>query len=235
MPIPTLPFTTLYGSAGKHQQLSKCGEALHRSWYQRGSMRPVLNGTSDPPAPVHLSPTKLQTHRIYCYCVYQHRLTRPIKTDITLNSRNTCLNPATLCWATNKALHWWSIEQKIIFMHLPLPETVGNVCFCRTETHSAWSEVRTAENKTGTRPDSRGKHIRESMSDKAKKAVKEWAGDRAKEEVFVGRRAAYRRWQGGRRRSVWLNLRLTFRTGEIDEVPLRFTLCGERRERNRNT
>ncbi len=134
MPIPTLPFTTLYGSAGKHQQLSKCGEALHRSWYQRGSMRPVLNGTSDPLAPVHLSPTKLQTHRTYCYGVYQHRLTHPIKTDITLNSRNTCLNPATLRWATNKALLWWSIEQKIIFMHIPLPETVGNVCFCRTET-----------------------------------------------------------------------------------------------------
>lgn len=103
MPIPTLPFTTLYGSAGKHQQLSKCGEALHRSWYQRGSVRPVLNGTSDPPAPVHLSPTKLQTHRTYCYSVYQHRLTHPIKTDITLNSRNTCLNPATLRWATQQS------------------------------------------------------------------------------------------------------------------------------------
>lgn len=34
-------------------------------------------------------------------------------------------------------------------------------------------------------------------------------------------------------RSVWLNLRLTCGTGEIDEVPLSFTLCGERGYRNR--
>lgn len=131
----------------------------------------------------------------------------------------------------NKAPLWWSKEQKIIFMHLPVPETVGNVCFCRTETHSAWSEVRMTENKTGTRPILRGKHIREY----------EWQSQKSRERMsrrqryFVGRRVVYKRWQGGRRRSVWLNLRLTFRTGEIDEVPLRFTLCGERRERNRNS
>lgn len=39
--------------------------------------------------------------------------------------------------------------------------------------------------------------------------------------------------RGRPRRSAWLNLWLTCRTGEIDEVPLSFTLCGERGYRNR--
>lgn len=39
--------------------------------------------------------------------------------------------------------------------------------------------------------------------------------------------------KGRPRRSVWLNLRLTCGTGEIDEVPPSFTLCRERGYRNR--
>lgn len=39
--------------------------------------------------------------------------------------------------------------------------------------------------------------------------------------------------RGGPKRSVWLNLRLTCGTGEIDEVPLSFTLCGDQGYRNR--
>lgn len=37
----------------------------------------------------------------------------------------------------------------------------------------------------------------------------------------------------GLERSVWLNLRLTCGTGEIDEVPPSFTLCREQGRRNR--
>lgn len=39
--------------------------------------------------------------------------------------------------------------------------------------------------------------------------------------------------RGRPKRSVWLNLWLTCGTGEIDEVPLSFILCGERGYRNR--
>lgn len=47
------------------------------------------------------------------------------------------------------------------------------------------------------------------------------------ERVFEGEQ------MGRSKRSVWLNLRLTCGTGEIDEVPLSFTLCGEQGQRNR--
>jgi len=73
-----------------------------------------------------------------------------MKKEITLC--HSCSTSFTKGFGGRRTIVKWSKKQKIIFMHLPVPETVGNVCFCRTETHSAWSEVRTTENKTGTRP-----------------------------------------------------------------------------------
>lgn len=115
--------------------------------------RPVLNGTSDPPAPVHLSPTKqLHTHRTYCYSVYQHRPARPIKTDITLNGRNTGLYPSpqplTLSVGSpTKPGFAWALGRKPLKCTFPCFNRMIRCPILLHGTHSAWSKVRTTKNK----------------------------------------------------------------------------------------